>query len=331
MTFTVAAFWLILPVVICLSQRLSHACLSTSLTDSYLFGATPYRLVFVSRDDLILIYWTRRLLALHLTDSYSYLEMISALQTSIRISNTVIFVWRIIGPAGHQTYRALVIGPAGQQTYRAIAILSYLFGATPYGLVWRYRLRTCIRILRWSQQYCRGWCYTLRTRICISKWSQQYRLVFVSWDVLSNTVVFVWTRRSPDLQGLSYWTRRSTNLQGHSNTVVFVWRYTVQTGDDLSNTVGVGATPYGLVFVWRYTLRALIPSLSNSVWWGGGGVALHEIFSGILSGLALQLTDLYLECSKFLAMGLIIFMNYIASCRMDHFMNLADFFAFTYM
>ena len=142
------ATWLILPVVICLSQRLSHACLSTSLTDSYLFGATPYRLVFVSRDDLILIYWTRRLLALHLTDSYSYLEMISALQTSIRISNTVIFVWRIIGPAGHQTYRALVIGPAGQQTYRAIAILSYLFGATPYGLVWRYRLRTCIRILR---------------------------------------------------------------------------------------------------------------------------------------------------------------------------------------
>ena len=71
---------------------------------------------------------------------------------------------------------------------------------------------------------------------------------------------------------------------------------------------------------------------------GGGGVALHvmdsyslEIFSGILSGLALQLTDLYLECSKFLAMGLIIFMNYIASCRMDHFMNLADFYAFTYM
>ena len=40
----------------------------------------------------------------------------------------------LFGPAGHQTYRGLVIGPAGQQTYRAIAILSYLFGATPYRL-----------------------------------------------------------------------------------------------------------------------------------------------------------------------------------------------------
>ena len=40
----------------------------------------------------------------------------------------------LFGPTGHQTYRGLVIGPAGQQTYRAIAILSYLFGATPYRL-----------------------------------------------------------------------------------------------------------------------------------------------------------------------------------------------------
>ena len=142
----------------------------------------------------------------------------------------------LFGPAGHQTYRGLVIGPAGQQTYRAIAILSYLFGATPY------------------------------------------RLEMISAILL----------------GLAL---------------------------HLMDSYSFGAIPYGLLF-----LVSVIVCDG-----GGGGVALHEIFSGILSGLALQLTDLYLECSKFLAMGLIIFMNYIASCRMDHFMNLADFFAFTYM
>ena len=141
----------------------------------------------------------------------------------------------LFGPAGHQTYRGLVIGPAGQQTYRAIAILSYLFGATPY------------------------------------------RLEMISAILL----------------GLAL---------------------------HLMDSYSFGAIPYGLLFL-----------VSVIVCDGGWGVALHEIFSGILSGLALQLTDLYLECSKFLAMGLIIFMNYIASCRMDHFMNLADFFAFTYM
>ena len=140
----------------------------------------------------------------------------------------------LFGPAGHQTYRGLVIGPAGQQTYRAIAILSYLFGATPY------------------------------------------RLEMISAILL----------------GLAL---------------------------HLMDSYSFGAIPYGLLF------------LVSVIVCDGGGVALHEIFSGILSGLALQLTDLYLECSKFLAMGLIIFMNYIASCRMDHFMNLADFFAFTYM
>ena len=76
--------------------------------------------------------------------------------------------------------------------------------------------------------------------------------------------------------------------------------------DDLSNTVGVGATPYGLVFVSRDVL-------SNTVVFGATTYGFN------------------LECSKFLAMGLIIFMIYIASCRMDHFMILADFSAFTYM
>ena len=151
----------------------------------------------------------------------------------------------LFGPAGHQTYRGLVIGPAGQQTYRAIAILSYLFGATPY------------------------------------------RLEMISAILL----------------GLAL---------------------------HLMDSYSFGAIPYGLLFLVSVIVCVCVC--------GGGGVALHvmdsyslEIFSGILSGLALQLTDLYLECSKFLAMGLIIFMNYIASCRMDHFMNLADFFAFTYM
>ena len=141
-------------------------------------------------------YWrytlrTRICLALHLRDSYSYLEMISAILSYL-------YCVCIIGPAGHQTYRALVIGPAGQQTYRAIAILSYLFGATPYRLefvsrddlgntvgfsatpyrhvfvsalvigpagYWRYTLRTRICLSRCSQQYCRVWRYNLRIYI----------------------------------------------------------------------------------------------------------------------------------------------------------------------
>ena len=103
----------------------------------------------------------------------------------------------LFGPAGHQTYRGLVIGPAGQQTYRAIAILSYLFGATPYrlemisaillglalhlmdsysfgaipyGLLFLVSVIVCDggggwRYTRYSQEYCRVWRYNLRIYI----------------------------------------------------------------------------------------------------------------------------------------------------------------------
>ena len=35
-------------------------------------------------------------------------------------------------------------------------------------------------------------------------------------------------------------------------------RYRLISPDDLRNTVGFGATPYGLIFVWRYTVRTRI-------------------------------------------------------------------------